>query len=180
MENPAFWFAKSQFLGPQLRAARERVGLNQTQLARLLGLDPAMISRWEFIYSTRYVPVPARHWEALAFHLNMTVEELVVSPPDPPPPPPPEPPMLATPAPSFTPPTPIPPPLRFPEPEARSPVPGRPQQLIDGTFRVRLRCPWCRFLNSETAAQPSALPTHCSNCGARMRALVTVTIRRRD
>src|SRR5215216_4471782 len=193
----------SQFIGPQLKAARERAGLKQSEIARQLGVDPAMVSRWEFIPSTRYVPVPSRHFEPLAFLLNVDIEELVpglrrpiVARP------------LVLPEPTcngVAKPTILEPNVEVPPPQdeevgeqmsssfsqetystgststsmpsSPSPVPGRvgpPNEK--GEYRLRLRCPWCRTMNVSYSADHSELPSDCSACGRRMRAQVTVTI----
>lgn len=176
MQQPSYPFTTPQFIGPQLRAARERAGLKQVELAQLIGVDPAMVSRWEFVYSTRYVPVPLRHVVALAHYLNVPVDDLVPGRREPPPPPRPRPRLVQ--------PQPLPP--APPEPRAPpavnhvrpAPAPGRPTELMDGSFRVRLRCPWCHHLNTGIAERPTNLPLECLKCGQRMRAQVTVTIQK--
>jgi len=177
MQEPLYPFSTPQYIGPQLRAARERAGMKQTDLARLLGVDPAMVSRWEFVYSTRYVPVPLKHVFALANHLNIPLGDLA---PGQQAPPPPKPTRLAR-VPDEAP-TPPPEPAngrlrpvtQLPAEFAPSPVPGRPTRLVSGQFRVKLRCPWCRYLNTGLSDQPTNLPVKCLKCGARMRATVTV------
>jgi len=176
MQQPVYPFASPQYIGPQLRAARERAGMKQTELARLLGVDPAMVSRWEFVYSTRYVPVPIKHVLALASHLNVPLADL--TPGQEPSPPPRRPQLRRVP----DEPSPPPPPdkessrpTQLPAEFAPSPVPGRPTKLLSGEFRVKLRCPWCRYLNTGLAERPTDLPIECLKCGARMRATVTVS-----
>lgn len=185
----------SQFIGPQLRAARDQVGMKQAELARRLGVDPAMVSRWEFVASTRYVPVPVHHFEALALHLHVSIDELIpglrlnnleVTTPNstihlPPPEangvdhsaPPTESPI--TPHPAGSPPT-----FQSVLPMVRDvAMPGRLGAANeDGLYRLRLRCPWCRTLNVTLSADPHALPSLCLGCGGQMRALVVVNIPR--
>jgi len=72
----------SVHIGPQLRAARERAGLKQSEVARRMRLDPAIISRWECEEATRYRPVPGDRLPALAEALETTVEELLESSPE--------------------------------------------------------------------------------------------------
>jgi len=66
----------SVHIGPRLKQLRERVGLKQVEIARLMHVDPAVPSTWEG--GNRYRPVPGNRLRELAELLEVPVRELLV------------------------------------------------------------------------------------------------------
>lgn len=67
---------QSVHIGPALKTARERAGITQDELARRLGLDESVPSRWECVGSTRYTAVPGYRLPQLAQIFGMSVHDL--------------------------------------------------------------------------------------------------------
>lgn len=160
---------ESHFIGPRLKSARERLGYSQADLAKAVGVDPAMVSRWEFSESTRYTPVPADRLVLLAQYLDVDVHFLApnangaltammdgVAKP-----------LVNRPAMAR---------YATSEVSSPSPVPGRPERTANGEYRLRLRCPSCHKHNEVLSADPSQLPRECLGCGLQLRARVKVTL----
>lgn len=177
----------SVLIGPQLREARIRAGLKQSEVATMLGVDESLPSRWECPSSTRYKPVPGHHLAQLASILGTTVEHLAPE-------------AVAMQAYAVATATPqaeaLPDPPYEPEPtplfveladwrsdatvsstgsvyfttggtDAPSQVPGRPS----GNWTIR--CWQCRKLS---AVDPTANMPLCGHCAAPLRARVRVTV----
>ncbi|HEY1292894.1 MAG TPA: helix-turn-helix transcriptional regulator [Chloroflexota bacterium] len=72
----------SLYVGPALRMLRMRAGVRQSEIARHLGVDSSIPSRWEGFDSThngqttRYKPVPGKYFEPLASLLRCSVGDL--------------------------------------------------------------------------------------------------------
>lgn len=72
----------SLYVGPALRTLRQRAGMRQSEIARHLGIDSSIPSRWEGYDSThagqttRYKPVPGKYFLALTTLLGCTIGEL--------------------------------------------------------------------------------------------------------
>jgi transcriptional regulator with XRE-family HTH domain/DNA-directed RNA polymerase subunit RPC12/RpoP len=67
---------QSVHIGPALKRAREHSRLTQDELARLLGVDESVPSRWECVGSTRYTAVPGFRLPQLAEIFGLSVHEL--------------------------------------------------------------------------------------------------------
>jgi transcriptional regulator with XRE-family HTH domain len=164
----------SQFIGPQLRAARELAGLRQIEIARALRLDPATVSRWEFDTSTRYAPVPAKYLGQLASYLGVSVEELTGNGHDEDDAPHAEPDVSQTDRHrqitySSSPVTDV----------QQTRMAGRPERdEVANELIWRLRCWHCHFVNERRSSFAVALPNVCDACGTQIRARVSLSITR--
>lgn len=170
----------SVHLGNHLRFLRVRAGYTQGELARRLGVDAAMTSRWECESSTRFRPVPGHHFQRLSELLEVPLGELTGSV------------IVEAPAVTvFGPPlgiddlqgdTPVVPQdqpvvrrdlprqIRYTSDGADSramPAPGRP-----GMRPWRIACWNCHVRNE--IADPDDHDVLCSSCSERLRARVTV------
>lgn len=63
----------------RLERARTRVGLNQSELARLLGVSPQAVQKWE---GGENIP-RGKRMQAIASHLKVSIEELLTDKPGP-------------------------------------------------------------------------------------------------
>lgn len=66
----------SLFIGPTLRAARERAGKRQVDIAKFLDVDTSVPSRWEGTNATRYKSTPGKYLEPLATFLQCSIYEI--------------------------------------------------------------------------------------------------------
>lgn len=177
----------SLFVGPALRAARLRVGVRQSEIARYLGVDSSLPSRWEGYdtqhdgQTTRYKPVPGKYFEPLASLLHCAVTDLA-----------PELGLADEPVwngsngttsasmsqmsggkvhsgtiSGYT--------LGgFSFGNLPTPGPGRPPSELQATGQWRRKCPGCRkiFLESLTARAPFV----CDSCHTPVRAHTSITV----
>lgn len=176
----------SLFVGPALRAARLRAGLRQSDLARYLGVDSSLPSRWEGFdpihngMTTRYRPVPGKYFAPLTDLLKCSLEELspdlgvaangwhslqsVTSTAS----------AVATTSVSvthaatmsgYT--------LGGVVQEKPNRQPGRPPAELVAAGQWRRHCPGCRKTYLESMSQRA--PLLCDACGAPVRAMSSVT-----